>query len=214
MLDSLSRYVSAISLAIAVALSIFNIGYYWKIGLHFLGLADLTNLVYSAGLSLAVLIIWGGIVVFVNRREFSIIGLLIGIFSSIVIALWGVWHVQPRGTAPQLIENLATLIGFAFGGAYFIAWMRQRHAASGVWDYKDLVVVAFSLFVTTFQPGACAAAVERTDRVTYTVNTKGGAYSNARILRSGSAGFLLAVDGNVMFVPQGEIRSVRSELPR
>jgi hypothetical protein len=212
MLDFLSRYVSAISLAVAVALSVFNIGYYWNIGLHFLGLADLTNLVYSAGLSFAVLSVWGGIIVAIARNEFSMPSLLAGIAGSAMLSTWGLWHIEVRGPDPQLFENLITLIGFAMGGAYFLAFMRQRRKASGAWDYKDLVVVAFSLFTTTFQAGVCAAAIERTDRITYTVNTKSGVMTDARVLRSGAAGFLLVVDGNVMFVPHGEIRSVRSEL--
>jgi hypothetical protein len=214
MLDFLSRYATAVSVIVAVALSIFNIGYYWNIGIHFIGLADLTNLVYSAALSIAVLCMWGAITAFIIRREFSPAGLLIGIIGSVMVATWGVWNVQPRSIEPQLAENLITLIGFAMGGAYFLAFMRQRRKASGVWDYKDLIVFSASLFVTIFQAGVCAAAVERLDRVTYTVNTKAGVFDKARVLRSGSSGFLLAIDGQVMFVPQGEIRSVKSELSR
>jgi hypothetical protein len=55
MIDFITRYISAISLAVAAALSICNIGYFWKIGLPFLGLMDLSNLVYSLGVSLTVL---------------------------------------------------------------------------------------------------------------------------------------------------------------
>jgi hypothetical protein len=214
MLDFISRYVSAISLAMAVTLSIFNIGYYWNIGIHFLGLADLTNIVYSAGLSFAVLSMWGAITAFIVRNEFSTFGLVSGVIGSGMLVLWGVWQVQPRGIEPQLTENLVMLIGFAMGGAYFLAFMRQRRKTSGTWDYKDMIVFSASLFVTTFQAGVCAAAIERLDRVTYTVNTKAGVFNKVRVLRSGSSGFLLDIDGQVMFVPQGEIRSVKSELSR
>jgi hypothetical protein len=59
MIDFITRYISAISLAIATTLSVFNIGYFWKIGLPFLGLMDLSNLVYSLGVSLTVLCVGG-----------------------------------------------------------------------------------------------------------------------------------------------------------
>jgi hypothetical protein len=39
-----------ISVAAFALGAVFNIGYYSEIGLHFIGTADLTNLVYSAGL--------------------------------------------------------------------------------------------------------------------------------------------------------------------
>ena len=76
-----------------------------------------------------------------------------------------------------------------------------------------MIVFSASLFVTTFQAGVCGAAIERLDPVTYTVNTKAGVFNKVRVLRSGSSGFLLDIDGQVMFVPQ-RIRSVKAEPSR
>jgi hypothetical protein len=211
MIDFVTRYISAISLAVAAALSIFNIGYYWKIGLHFLGLADLTNLVYSAGLSSTVLILWGGIVALVVRRQPSLPGIIIGLAGCCAFSLWGIWHIQPRNSEPQFWENLALLLGLAFGGAYFTAWVRLRQRSTGSTDQIDKVILAASLTVTMFQAGMFSAAIELIDRYTYLVSTKAGVINHARILRSSSAGFLLSFEGKVMFIPQGEIRSVMSE---
>lgn len=55
-------YLPAITGAALFVLSIFNIGYFSKIGLHFIGVMDLTNLVYS--LSFIVAIMTGSLGVF------------------------------------------------------------------------------------------------------------------------------------------------------
>jgi hypothetical protein len=58
--DFVSTLLPSISVAALVLVSIFNIGYFSNIGLHFLGLIDLTNIVYSVGL------VFGGLVVAIN----------------------------------------------------------------------------------------------------------------------------------------------------
>jgi hypothetical protein len=55
MLDQFTRFVPAISLLAAAALSVFNVGYFWRIGLHYIGLADLSNVIYSLGLATVIL---------------------------------------------------------------------------------------------------------------------------------------------------------------
>jgi hypothetical protein len=51
----LISYLPAITGVAILVLSIFNIGYFSKIGLHFLGVMDLTNLVYSLSFIIALL---------------------------------------------------------------------------------------------------------------------------------------------------------------
>jgi len=46
-------FVSLIALAIV---SIFNIGYFYRVGIHFIGVMDLTNIAYSFGLVFATLL--------------------------------------------------------------------------------------------------------------------------------------------------------------
>lgn len=48
--------LSVLTLAV---LTVFNLGYFWTIGLHFLGLVDLSNFVYSIGLALTSLFFVG-----------------------------------------------------------------------------------------------------------------------------------------------------------
>lgn len=56
MLPTILQYTTQLSLAAFALVSIFNIGYFSRIGLHFLGLVDLTNIVYSFAIVLAVLL--------------------------------------------------------------------------------------------------------------------------------------------------------------
>jgi hypothetical protein len=56
MLDGVTKILAVASAIAVVALSFFNIGYFSKIGFHFLGIVDLNNLVYAFGL--AMLALW------------------------------------------------------------------------------------------------------------------------------------------------------------
>src|SRR5262245_28437422 len=51
MLDIVARILPAAATLAFASLSTFNVGYFWKIGLHFLGIVDLNNIVYSFGLT-------------------------------------------------------------------------------------------------------------------------------------------------------------------
>src|SRR5262249_16306285 len=57
MLDVVARILPAASAIAVAALTIFNVGYFWRIGIHFLGIIDFNNLVYSFGLAFGLLIV-------------------------------------------------------------------------------------------------------------------------------------------------------------
>lgn len=211
MLDLISRYVSVISLVVVTALSIFNIGYYWKIGLHFLGLADFSNLVYSAGLSTTVISVWMAAALFVSNRKLSEAQTLCFIAAGGAIAIFGLFLLSPRTSSPQLTENAAVLVGLLLSSTTFLSWIRLKKDVRGYWEGRDLILAAFALFTVTFQAGSFAAALELSDRFRYIISTKSGVLEDARILRSSSAGFLLSVQQDILFIPQGEIRNVRSK---
>ncbi|MEA2876881.1 MAG: hypothetical protein QOF14_2077 [Hyphomicrobiales bacterium] len=50
MLDKLLKYWPLVTVASLAIVSVFNVGYFSVIGLHFVGVMDLTNIVYSIGL--------------------------------------------------------------------------------------------------------------------------------------------------------------------
>jgi hypothetical protein len=212
-IDFLSRYISAISLAAVAALSAFNIGYFWKIGLHFIGLIELSNLVYSAGLALVSVGIWLAIASLIVPRKPALWKTAALLLIGGALSIWGIFHYGPRSSEAQLVENGAILIGFTISGAAFSGWSLQRYRITGVYEWREVSALLFVAFSTLFQAGSFTAALELSDRVTYMVNTKSDVIESARILRSSSAGFVLAANGLVIFVPQAEIKSVKSNLP-
>jgi hypothetical protein len=208
-IDNLSRYVSTISLAIVSTLAIFNIGYFWKIGIHFLGLIDISNLVYSLGIALTALSIGAAITTLVARVKMRWLQLLLAALGA-TLSIWGIIHFQPRTLDPQLPQNFAILIGFILPWA---AYTSRVIALEGAPRWSNLAWIALGWWAVIFQAGICQVSVELADRFMYIVNTKTGVIENARILRSSSAGFLLAVDGRILFIPQGEIKAVSLENP-
>jgi hypothetical protein len=208
MIDFLTRYVSAISLAIATTLSLFNIGYFWKIGLHFLGLIDLSNLVYSLGVSLTVLSIGVLVTASVVRFGISTARQVTIALLGVAMSLWGIVHVNPRTLDPQFAENAAILVGFLLSGAAFASKVLSQPELA---NWRNLAFLALGWSTIAFQAGACQAAVELSDRFKYIVSTKSGVIDNARIMRASSSGFLLAVDGRITFIPHSEIKEVRSQ---
>src|SRR5262249_30460652 len=53
MLDIVARLLPVAAAIAFASLSVFNVGYFWNIGLHFLGIVDFNNIVYSFGLTFA-----------------------------------------------------------------------------------------------------------------------------------------------------------------
>jgi len=151
-LDTVSRYASAISLAAIALLSIFNIGYFWKIGLHFLGLIDLTNLVYSFGLSLVALLLTGSIGAFVFRRSSSLLRIIAGVAVGGALSMWGIIRFSPRTLDPELVENGAILIGFIVSCAAFFGLVRLRRQGGANWDWRDFAALVFCLTAVKWTP--------------------------------------------------------------
>jgi hypothetical protein len=52
MLDIVARILPVAATVAVASLAVFNVGYFWKIGLHFLGTVDFNNIVYSFGLTI------------------------------------------------------------------------------------------------------------------------------------------------------------------
>jgi hypothetical protein len=208
MIDFLTRYISTISLTIGATLSLFNIGYFWKIGLHFLGLIDFSNLVYSFGASLVALSVAGFILASVAHFATSNAKMLFIALAGAALSTWGIFHFSPRTLVPEYEANAAILVGFVLSGSAFTAKVRsQPHYV----NLRNLSTLAFGWFVIAFQAGVWQASAELSDRFKYTVSTKSGVIDNVRILRASSSGFLLASEGKIIFIPQAEIKDVTSQ---
>jgi hypothetical protein len=209
LIDLISRYIAVISAAAIAGLSVFNVGYFWKIGLHFIGLIDLTNLAYSFGLAFSAVSLVVAVAVIVAPRN-PTRGTLIAL--GVVgggLSLWGIWKFSPRTLEPQLLENGAILVGFAITGTAAVLWRLHENRRL---NWRVFVLFIAASVITVFQAGSLTAALQLPDRFTYTVSTKDGdMLHGVRILHSASGGLIFVQDGHIIFLPQAEIKSVRSD---
>lgn len=230
-LDFISRYISPISLALVTAAAIFNVGYFWKIGIHFLGIVDLSNLVYSFALATTFVVAWVWVAYQVTPSEPSYLKLTaIAIVGAAISVTGFVFGSQIFENAIR--EDLVTLLGLMIIGAAALAFIRMRYAAEGSLEVGTKVrfmlpgaagelrmevsgpftiaLAALVLFATIFQAGICTSELALKSPKTFSVTTKDGRLQNARILRASSSGFLIAADKRIIFIPQGEVKEVKS----
>ena len=219
----LSKVTSALPLVSAVALAmltVFNVGYFSKVGLHFLGVVDLSNLVYSFGLA------FGAVAII-----FSLIG-----FDSFDYAGNGPLDYQKMMKVTLALKaGASALFGIAFfamlfqweffGTDAFLSFAAFFCALSfGVHGYARykalgrnlpsdyLLTVAIGILCITYAGRAVAASQLLSD-ITYTITTKDASIKNVRLIRSSSMGFLVAIDKTVSFIPSSEVKQIQSDIP-
>jgi hypothetical protein len=217
MLDVVAKMLPAAATIAVASLSMFNVGYFWKIGLHFLGIVDWNNIVYSFGLAFGlwmVLVLVGLRLVDIfsepaselsvhrSRRTNKIVMWIgVGIF---LIASW-----NPGQFISDIVEAGAQLVGVLL---FWSAWSLQSsldYKTSGVAKADDLIVGVLVAFLIFFQAGIFVAEWQMNNLDTYTVGTtKGASIENARLLRASSAGFIVFAEERVLFIPQSQIARI------
>jgi hypothetical protein len=123
MFSRLQKVIPGLSAAALIVLTLFNVGYFSRIGLHFLGLIDVSNLVYSFALS------------------------IIALFCLMFIVGWNTFDFfDPKRTNFQrafkitlVIKSIAVLLFLA----WFIAVLSNRMSAS-----SDVVIALVFLAVS------------------------------------------------------------------
>jgi len=217
MLDVVGKMLPAAATIAVASLSMFNVGYFWNIGLHFLGIVDWNNIVYSFGLAFG---LW---------MALAFVGLkLVGIFSEPAselsvhrsrrtskIVMWigfGIFFIAsltPERFISDIVGAGAKLVGALLAWS---AWSFQAsldYKTSGVAKADDLILVVLLPFLIFFQAGTFVAAWQMTNLDTYTVGTtKGASIENARLLRASSAGFIVFAEERVLFIPQSQIARI------
>ena len=58
MFDNLTKVASFATLAVLVLTALFNVGYFYEIGFHFIGVIDISNVVYAFGLVLVLALVF------------------------------------------------------------------------------------------------------------------------------------------------------------
>ncbi|WP_154073301.1 hypothetical protein [Bradyrhizobium erythrophlei] len=215
MLDKITKIVSIGTVVGLYLTALFNIGYFYVVGYHFIGLVDISNVAYTFGLVvffLLVFLLLTGFVSILAEQLYKVILLLSEkvrkILAAIlaVIMLTGVplglyfWVLAvPGHFASGLIIPLA---GIAAGAIAYVQWKKGT-----VPDWKLVgVSIVFISFGTIVVGGLISKFQIASVEVHYDIITKTGSFSDVRLVRSSSAGIIFSQLGRVMFVPMGEVR--------
>ena len=217
MFENISRYWAQMSLVALAIVAIFNIGYFGRIGMHFIGVVDLSNVVYSFALVFGFLI---GLMVFFSGtilRDFDqfarrpdAIGILnrlskwaVGI-ASVLFAI-GLF-LGNYITTSQLFAIWFTLASLG-GAAYWWVLWRAGVPFSPIFSLGAVAMIALTISLL----GSVAAEHEAfSGTPLYDVSTKSGVLDGVRIVRSSSNGFILSRARRIFYIPSGEVRSIVS----
>jgi len=210
-------YVSLISLAIV---AVFNIGYFSAIGIHFIGVIDISNLVYSFGLvfpivTTAIQVSLGPLFDFLKFsksdnawEKYRKISLRV-VFPSILVAfvalvlatLYWDWRAQ-NGLVALLLAAMS--VNFA---ASAMMYFRRTE----IIDWSDIGWSLATMLIAISYTGRAVAYQQIHDKNnSFLVATKELTLVDVRLVRSSSNGFLVVAAGRIMFIPKDEVRFVRS----
>lgn len=197
--------------------ALFNFGFFYVIGFHFIGVIDVSNLVYTFG--------------------FVFFFVLLGITLLSFLALLLDGMKEPLKEAPVAVRFIVVVI-CAVAFITVIWWLyslegeRKMYAsailfpvfgviagaiASSIWAQArriEYFLIGFSTVLVSFGVllvGTILANHPLDDQV-YDVITKSGDILQARIARSSGSGFILVKDKKVIFVPTGEVTSVSTTI--
>jgi hypothetical protein len=217
MLETITKYWVALTFGALAVVSVFNIGYFSVVGLHFIGVMDLSNIVYSVGFVAAMIIIFA---VFFPHQ--------------IVVALQ---EVAARPDAMPRLQRIAKIVFVVLAVAFTIGLFIHRpyisivglfavyfvlaYLALGGYAYGMLLhfgkplpwrfvcaLVAGGLF-TVLWVGAAVAYNQAAGTTTlYNVTTKDAEFGNVRLVRSSSSGFIISRDKQIIYIPAGELKKI------
>jgi len=231
MLDVVARILPAASTIAIAALTIFNVGYFWRIGIHFLGVIDFNNFVYSFGLAFGLLIV---LYLFLQkwvtsfsepvsetfrRRTMHTTSIFMGIGAGVfllgpfVVGFYGWNHSKHEYDSwHEAVRAGVVLAGYVL---FWTNWSVQsflRYQTSGVVSKIDLLTLPLALAIF-WQAGRFAAEWQMIGSDTYTVATKGAEkraiIENARLLRASSNGFIVLAGQRILFIPHSEIVQIQ-----
>jgi len=228
MLDIVARILPAAAAIAFASLSVFNVGYFWNIGLHFLGIVDLNNIVYAFGLTFALWIVllffaiqWVDILsepvseMSIRRsmrtnKFVALIGATLFLLASVTPELLLASFIPEKFIYEMVVYGVA-LAGLVllWGGCSVRSFLQYK--ISGIAKAPDLAILVLTPFVIFFYAGIFVAEWEMVKRDTYTITTtKSASIENARLLRTSSAGFILRVEEQILFIPQSQIAEIKS----
>jgi len=219
MIDNVLKYWALLTAtAIAVA-SVYNIGFFAPFGIHFMGLMDISNIVYLAAMvfpflmALLLIILYASIlseekdslihplITFIKTRRWLptviaktmvgsfVVGLPLGYNLGISLGYFAIW---------TFITTL--LMGFIL----FTSWKRGNKLGVALFSFFMFVAI-FAILLAGAWIGRYQAFSSPT---LYSIMTKDSSFAQVRIVRSSSSGLLISSGERIMFLPIGEIKTI------
>lgn len=225
MLERFAGMLPLVSVVALLALAAFNIGYFGLIGIHFLGVVDLSNIVYSFALSFGLIGIMSGLlganwfddIADMAKRSgayerFRYFTLAVKIAALLLggLAIFGYWQSWFSWGSFE-----GAMLGALFA-LFFVLVLETQFAwhLNGSIKLGEIIFVAFMGVMTATMAGRYMAMSSMTRGPTYTIVTKANhEIQGVRIMRSSSSGFIFAIDRVIYYFPQGELKSIRAEAP-
>lgn len=221
MLERLLKYWPVITVAAFTVVSVFNIGYFTILGIHFIGVMDISNIVYAIGLVFSLMIVP---IVFFPENLLPILSDIAQsdnavpkIYRFVKFSTFGIAILFAIGLFvhhPYLSITGLFALDFVLGCVVFTAYAYMTYVHDGELSPRMMFAgVAFYLF-TIYWVGAAMAYHEAfgTNSL-YLITTKDTVYDKVRIARSSSSGFIIAQDKRVIYIPSGELKSISAIEP-
>lgn len=221
MLERLLKYWPVITVAALAVVSVFNIGYFTILGLHFIGVMDLSNIVYAVGLVFGLMIV--PILMFPEQlldtlrdmaKSQDAVIRINGIMKFVPLCLGILFGIGLFVHRPYISITGLFAVYFVLGWLVFTAYAYMIYVSTGALSPRMIISGgAFTLF-TIFWIGSAIAYHEAFGtKSLYRVTTKDNVYDKVRLARSSSSGFLIAQEKRVIYIPSSEVKSIVSVDP-
>lgn len=224
--SELKKYVidlfPSLSIVALVLVSIFNIGYFSSIGLHFLGLIDFTNIVYSIGL------VFGGLILVANilgavidilirlARDAKTVGDIHRWLRICLGTLALVATISISLPLPYRPEFVTAQVYFSILFSLLFIWalikILLRYKSTNGIKFSEIMVGVFALIGADISAGKAVADRQISQQTQlYTFFTKSGVVYGVNLVRSSSSGFIVAKDRVISFLSKDEVKAISSE---
>jgi hypothetical protein len=215
MLDKITKIFSVATLAVFYLMALFNIGYFYVVGFHFIGVTDISNIVYSFGL------------VFLFAVLFAFFGIFIWLMIDAIAQLWpqlskgvqvacaviiicillaGLVLLLQLDTGKVSAATACVVAGFV--GIFSLLVLHREWKSKGTVKPFPLALATVLVSLAGVVSGFAVAEQQIASDATYEVQTKSGVLSGVKILRSSSSGFIVYQDNRILFIPSSEVRLI------
>jgi hypothetical protein len=221
MLERVLKLWPVITVTALTVVSVFNIGYFSIVGLHFIGVMDISNIVYAIGLVFGLMILpfvfFPDNLLAVLRNVAESDNARIKIYRFVKFSTIGICVLFAVGLfvhRPYISITGLFALDFVLGCVVFTAYAYMIYLHDGELSPRLIFAGAAFYLFTVYWVGAAVAYHEAFNTKTmYLVTTKDTTYDKVRLARSSSSGFLIAQDKRVIFIPSGELKSIISVEP-